>query len=848
MKRLLLSNTLVCLVLAALIVAGSTLGRGPVESLDRCAYDGAMRLRRASVESPVTLVEIDEESLDRFGPWPWPRSRIARLVDRVSGAGARATGLALLYAAPEENEALLEIRRIRGALEKRKRILKYQTVRGIYEELSKAEKRVDGDAMLQKAVYSASGAVLPFRFETGPEDWETPPPVPIRLTRHSIPWEPPRPDPLVRLRAFRNPAEAYWDFGESGIAVRATHAELASAAGRLGHLNLFPDEDGVLRRETLLFPSYGRLYPSFSLQLVLAQQGERLDRIRVHDEVDGRVGLELAGRFVPTEPGFRLLLDLTGADRQITRVSAGRILAGDLPPEAFRDRPVLIGLTAPGPARRYPTSAGREMTLPEITALSAANLLTGTYFVRPGWAWALETAVILYLALFLVLFIPRISIRVGAAIMAASLLAWVGAVLFLFRVHGYWLRPMPAVVFVLLGLVSSWSRRRSEGAEEDEERIETNKMLGLSFQSQGMLDMAFDKFMKCPVQDESVRKLLYNLGLDFERKRMFDKAVTVYRHILKAGRYRDARERIERLRKAEGNRILGKGGMTPEGTLRLDPGQARPTLGRYEVIKVLGRGAMGTVYLGRDPKINREVAIKTLRYDEIDADQLREVKKRFFREAEAAGKLNHPNIVTIYDVGEDHDMAYMAMELLRGKDLTIHCNKAHLLPVRKTLEIAAGVAEALDYAHKHGVVHRDIKPANIMVLAGGQVKVTDFGIAQVISASKTQTGVVLGTPNYMSPEQVAGKKVDGRSDLFSLGVVMYELLSGQKPFKGENMAALMYNISNTSYPSLLNVAPEVLPCCVDIVERLLSKGLTKRYRTAGELARRLRECLEELDR
>ena len=210
-----------------------------------------------------------------------------------------------------------------------------------------------------------------------------------------------------------------------------------------------------------------------------------------------------------------------------------------------------------------------------------------------------------------------------------------------------------------------------------------------------------------------------------------------------------------------------------------------PTLGRYEITKELGKGAMGIVYLGRDPKINRVVAIKTLRFEEgTDEKTLKELKERFFREAQAAGNLSHPSIVKIYDAGEEQDIAYMAMELLKGNDLKKWCAKGSLLPVEKTLDYMATAAETLDYAHKNGVIHRDIKPANIMLLENGELRVADFGIARIQASSKTATGTVLGTPYYMSPEQIAGKKVDGRADLFSLGVTLYELLTGERPWKG----------------------------------------------------------------
>jgi serine/threonine-protein kinase len=268
-------------------------------------------------------------------------------------------------------------------------------------------------------------------------------------------------------------------------------------------------------------------------------------------------------------------------------------------------------------------------------------------------------------------------------------------------------------------------------------------------------------------------------------------------------------------------------------------------MGRYEIISELGQGAMGTVYLGRDPKINREVAIKTLAYGGVDDTQLPMIKERFFREAEAAGRLNHPGIVTIFDAGEEHDLAYLAMEFLDGEDLAVHCKEGSLLPPEAVLSLTADVAEALAYAHSNQVVHRDIKPANIMRLADGSVKVTDFGIARVVSNSQTQTGMVLGTPSYMSPEQVAAKKVDGRSDLFSLGTVLYEMLCGEKAFVGDSMASLMYNISNVNFTPLKDRRKGLPRCCYTLVDSLLVKAVSRRPKSASEVAAAARDCSEK---
>ncbi len=270
-------------------------------------------------------------------------------------------------------------------------------------------------------------------------------------------------------------------------------------------------------------------------------------------------------------------------------------------------------------------------------------------------------------------------------------------------------------------------------------------------------------------------------------------------------------------------------------------------LGRYKVLKELGRGSMGVVYLGKDPTIQRFVAIKTMQLDQIDdADKLQEVKARFFREAESTGRLSHPNIVTIFDAGEERDLGYIAMELLQGTTLKDWSRKPNLLPLQKVMSILATVADAMDYAHQQGVIHRDIKPANIMLTSDEAVKIMDFGIAKMATSSKTQTNIVMGTPTYMSPEQIAGKKVDGRSDIFSLGVVMFELLAGRPPFIADNVSALLFAIAHTPHPSLKAIRPDVPPLLKGVLDRVLHKDPVLRYRRASEFAMELRSCLEAL--
>jgi serine/threonine-protein kinase len=265
-------------------------------------------------------------------------------------------------------------------------------------------------------------------------------------------------------------------------------------------------------------------------------------------------------------------------------------------------------------------------------------------------------------------------------------------------------------------------------------------------------------------------------------------------------------------------------------------------LGRFEVLAEIGRGAMGIVYKAKDPMLERTVAIKTINMG-MDRDGAEMYEKRFYQEARAAGGLNHPNIVTVYDIGKTETECYMAMEHIEGAELRTLLLPAKPLPLARALSIAAQVAEGLAYAHERGVVHRDMKPANIMVPESGAVKITDFGIARMRSSNvQTQTGMMMGSPKYMSPEQVIGKRADHRTDIFSLGVILYEMLTGAAPFTGESVNAVMYQIVNfvPPVPSAINPAS---PAGLDaIVAGMLAKSLDERFQSAAEVAHGLREC------
>ncbi len=277
-----------------------------------------------------------------------------------------------------------------------------------------------------------------------------------------------------------------------------------------------------------------------------------------------------------------------------------------------------------------------------------------------------------------------------------------------------------------------------------------------------------------------------------------------------------------------------------------DPPRGHPArLGRYEIVRELGKGAMGVVYEGRDPNLGRHVAIKTARRDIVEASgRAEEMMERFLREARAAGNLNHPNIITVYDADREGDTAYYAMEYIQGTDLQRMLKQRRRYAPQEAAEIAACICDALAHAHAHGVVHRDVKPANVMVLPDGTLRVTDFGIARVADSDLTQEGALVGTPHYMSPEQFQGQRVDERSDLFSVAIILYEMLTGEKPFTGEALGTVMHNVTQQDpiQPKTLNVT--INPTLNQVVLKALDKDPFRRYQTAEAMAAALRESVK----
>jgi len=834
-KKGLLLDALAGFVLTAIVMLSYQQQWSALASVEFKAYDLRAKLRE-TLKSPdeIALVTIDEESVAQFGRFPWERSRVAAGIDRIAAAGPKVIGITVLFSEPEQSMGLAEVKRLE------QRYAELVAGRKIVQrggedfslEFGSSTVALDSDSKLLASVKAAGNVVMPVFF------------APNEAHAAAAAAPPEVSSAAVHLKASLDPSivqeKMLWPL-----------LPLAGASMGLGHTNFFPESDGVFRRDVPLIQYAGAYYPSFALRLAMAYVGAKPEDVKFTPGVAVTAG----PLRVPLDDDDTMPVTFIGPPnavaQTIKRVSFASVVNGTTSPDFFKDKIVLIGPTALGVGTNFVTPVAGDFPSVEIVAHIVSNILDKRFLTRPPWARRLELGMMAAIGLFIMLILPRLRAFWGLIVSVMLALLVLGGGTYFF-VAGQWIKIGYPLVLLVGGylLVISKSFLVAEKGKElvEASAIETNKMLGLSFQGQGMLDLAFDKFRLCPL-DDSLKDAIYNLALDFERKRQYSKAAAALDHIAaKDPKYKDVVAKATKLKEASEGAVFGGVGAKKEGTVMLAGGATKPTLGRYEIEKELGRGAMGVVYLGRDPKINRQVAIKTMMLEEgTDGASTKEVKERFFREAESAGTLNHPNIVRIFDAGEENEVAYIAMELLDGEDLTKFCAKASLLPLESVLAYVATVADALDYAHAQGIVHRDIKPANVMLLKDGSVRVADFGIARITASSKTATGTVMGTPSYMSPEQVAGRKVDGRSDLFSLTVALYELVAGEKPFKGgEGIGTLLFQIANDPHPDILQINPALPPALKAVIDKGLSKNPDERYQRGSELAAALRGVLAGL--
>ncbi|MFL6550580.1 MAG: CHASE2 domain-containing serine/threonine-protein kinase [Povalibacter sp.] len=819
-----------------MIAIGRLVAPSPFASLEFAGYDRAQQASAFSVDD-IVLIDVDQESLTALGPWPWPRSTHAELLTRLNADGAKVVAFTSSLGEPQTGRDTERLRAALSLLES-SNLANSQQADNLRSVLKASEN--DPDAQLAAAISDHLNVVLPVEVRPQESSDEV----------ASVP-----------SRMFASATPSAMAVGERVSIVRPIAATLGQVLQGVGHDHLSADSDGVVRTDAAGVRVGAAVLPSLST--IIAARALGLDPQQI--SFASPDALRLGTHSVTLDGALRMRPSFIRANG-IAHYSYSRVLAGKIPDATFHDKIVLIGLADADSTVTTPLASATSSHM--VVASSVASLLHERTYSHPGSSVMIEWIVAAGVILFAALLLPAAGPGLGAlATVLVAAIAVIVDVGLLGSMHLWVQLVAPAAAAIagfLMYLLSELIRRANLKAADAKDPTANLRTLGQTFQRQGQLDLAFETYRRCPL-DAPTMELLYYLGMDFERRRQNQKAAAVYNHIAtRDPNYRDLRARRTRVAEPPVTREIPEKPKTrsiapaPRQERVRDDWNEEPAaesaslgrkLGRYELERELGKGAMGVVYLGRDPNINRVVAIKAIPLaDEFEESDLEEARARFFREAEMAGRLNHPSIVTVYDAGEDQGLAYIAMEYLRGQHLSHYTDSSRLLPPRTVMTLVARVAEALDYAHRQNVVHRDIKPANIMFNPeSDELKITDFGIARLTDTSRTKTGIVLGTPSFMSPEQLEGRSLDGRSDQFALGVSLYHLLTGQLPFRAESMPRLMQKIATESHTPVRMVRPE-LPESIDaIIDRVLAKSADDRYASCGEFAADLRACAKSLE-
>jgi len=592
---------------------------------------------------------------------------------------------------------------------------------------------------------------------------------------------------------------------------------LEKAAGA-GHNSQTVDIDAKVRWHPLLVNFEGSYYPALALTAARLFWGLDLTQLKM---IPGK-GVKLGNTLIPTDSKGHLFVNYSGPSGSFKTFALSEVLEGKIDPNGLAGKVVILSQPSFGLARTFATPVDGSLPQAELTANLVENIIHHHFIKTSSLSRMLDLFILIMIGVLAAVILPQVSLAYRLIILGVFLVALLNLCFILFSSFGVLTKTFYPVLELLcfIGACPVLKPKRQEQEAQAtgyapvyrDQELESTTHLGEKPEE--------------AKSEEQTEAIASREGLPTPEVFTRTEAVsepdiiavgqTLYEHISPTPK------------------------MPPP-----QPADKPKMLGRYEILEVLGKGAMGTVYKGLDPAIDRLVALKTIRLDAVaNEDEIQELKERLVREAKAAGKLSHPNIVTIYDVGHEGDLQYIAMEYLEGFTLEEIIKRKVDLNYKIVAKLTVQACDALDYAHDRGIVHRDIKPANIMVLNNFQVKVMDFGIARLeTSSSMTQTGIAMGTPNYISPEQLQGLPVDRRSDIFALGVVLYEFLTREKPFRGENLSQLIYNIINHNPPPVVEKNENIPVVLNRVTMRAISKDPLQRYQRAGDLAADLKEFL-----
>lgn len=816
MKSLVFSrNGFVTLVMLVLVlISGRT---GLLDGVAYTFYDN-IRMLGQPPASNVVVVAIDEYSLDKIGSYPIPDETHIRVLENLLSAGVGVVAYVGLHGLNMEGG----------------------TNSNVLASPSMSDSQL---ADLVKDIRSEGIVIagVPFVSSNGIEQIGST--LPGYLLQDSLP---------NKLSLKLNAARPAYPLPEraSGPASNYASVYIDGASSTLRSVPLFTEANGLL-------------IPTLAMQLYLRANGWRLSDVSFTESNT----ISVNGSRLPTDQNIQVwpyFYPSSSNNRySVEVVSYHDVSHGAIADDRLNGKIVLLGVTARGAARSVSTPTSVSTPAVMVVAETLASMLDGKIISTPGWAKIVSTG-LLFLVTMLLIWLSGQELKARVVVTVIVFLLLLGLEALFLLQASTWLNLYPAILLLLLGFIVTWLMGEVHMQAEKPTAVsgEVHRRIGLASQKRGELDSAFESFRKCPL-DNSIMVMLFYLAQDFEASGRYDRSVAVYQYMESFNpHFKDLQGKLEKARMMEDTVMIDesktgpaiKTAITSMGTVETEgegDESGQRFLGRYQVQQEIGKGAMGMVYQGTDPKINRTVAIKTLNLKrEFDEDEQENVLGRFFHEAEAAGRLHHPHIVTIYDAGEHNELAYIAMEFLTGSDLRIYTKKGTLLPPLTVVKIGMKLAGALFYAHSRGIVHRDIKAANVMYdPSTGQLKITDFGIARLTDSRRTKTGMVLGTPSSMSPEQLRGKKLDGRTDLYSLGVLMFQLLTGRLPYKADSLTQLMYKITNEPPPDLFALRPDLKDngdCVKEILDKLLQKEADDRYQDGKKLARDLLACAKKM--
>jgi len=789
---------------------------GTLQFLEERFYIEMMSFSNKKINDSIEIIGIDDESVKRLGGYPLSRAIFARTLEQLKEA--KLIVFTLFFDKTQYVELNKQLRDIlqfydASALINESSPKIADEVRTLGEQLRQLNQTINTDQQFAEAIRNSGKVILN---------------MPVWLNNQQD-------NNSFWLAPSQLPAGALsdWNFNDfppiANIALPPlnilNNGALFIGASAFGTFN----SNAKPFLEPLLFRYREHVYLSLTLQVIKAI----IPRLNILQN-----GIQWGDYFISTDTQWQMR-SFWYSPRNVNMTPFYQVYDNKTISGLFKDKIVLIGLTAS--SRLVPSIETASSISPPVIFLAhnISSILNREVIRVAQWASFYESIIsILSFLLILYVFSQTRWFFILLGSLFIGLLSFEYILLIYFKIY---LSFFLAMLLICVGILTWGFQTYLSQIIWKKQDAEANRLLGLVYQGQGKLELAYEKFTQCPT-DENVLASLYNLALDFERKYQIENALKTYHFIVE--HEPDYRDSIIAIRRLE-NRAEQKQPHHLSNWLEEYTENRKPVIaGRFQVEKKIAKGAMGVVYVGRELKLDRMVAIKTLTLSkEFEGSTLQEVLERFFREASAAGRLTHEHIISIYDAGEDDDIAYLAMEYFKGGNLVPYTRPENLIALKYFFKIAIKISEALHYAHSQGVIHRDIKPANILYNHGNQnLKITDFGIARITDHQQTKTGVILGTPSYMSPEQVGGQNVDGRSDLFSLGITFYQLLSGELPFQSNSMTSLMYKIATEQPRHLSKIRPDLPVELCDMINVLLEKNPEQRYSDGLALAQALRDC------